>query len=107
MPPTPWQGKTSSVSSSVDLVRRCTGRLLTTAATTPMMMLWRTETNPAAGVMATRPTTAPTQAPTADGLLPRITSKNIHDSIAAADAVFVVAKARAAESLAASAEPAL
>ena len=31
MPPTPWQGKTSSVSSSADFVRQCTARLLITA----------------------------------------------------------------------------
>src|SRR5262249_11246032 len=106
-PPTPWQGNTSRVSSSVDFVRRCTARLLTTAATMPITMLWRTETNPAAGVMATRPTTAPTQAPTAGGLLPGIMSKTIQDSTAEAEGVLVVAKASAAESLAASAEPAL
>ena len=46
--------------------------------------------------MATRPTTAPMHAPSADGLLPLIQSKNIQPSIAAADAVFVVAKASAA-----------
>ncbi len=40
MPPTPWQGKTSSVSSSVDeLFFQCTQRFDTTLATVPMKML--------------------------------------------------------------------
>ena len=47
------------------------------------------------------------QAPSADGLRPCIQSKNIQPSIAAAEAVFVVAKAIAAVPLAANAEPAL
>ena len=51
---------------------------------------------PAAGVTATRPTTAPTQAPMALGLRPRSQSNAIHPSIAAAEAVFVVAKASVA-----------
>src|SRR4051795_6314665 len=72
-----------------------------------MKRLSRIVTNPAAGVTATRPTTAPMQAPRADGLLPRIQSKNIQPSIAAADAVLVVPNAMAAVPLAASAEPAL
>ena len=62
----------------------------------PMTMLSRMLTKPAAGVIATRPTTAPMQAPSADGLWPRIQSKNIQPSIAAADAVLVVANAIAA-----------
>ena len=36
IPPTPWHGKTSSVSSSVDFVFQWTARLLTTLATSPM-----------------------------------------------------------------------
>src|SRR5438270_13343051 len=72
-----------------------------------MKRLSRIVTNPAAGVTATKPTTAPMQAPKADGLRPRIQSKNIQPSIAAADAVFVVANAIAAVPLAATAEPAL
>src|SRR5918998_530021 len=107
MPPTPWQGKTSRVSSRVDFVRRLTARLLMTLATRPMTMLWGIVTKPAAGVMATSPTTAPMQAPRAEGFLPIIQSKNIQPSIAVADAVLVVANAMAAVPLAASAEPAL
>src|ERR1051325_6258780 len=94
MPPTPWHGNTSSVSSSVDLLFfQCTIRFDTTLAEVPMKMLSPMLTKPAAGVIATSPTTAPTHAPSADGLLPRMPSKKIHASAAAADAVFVVAKA--------------
>ena len=57
--------------------------------------------------MATNPTTAPMQAPIADGFRPHIQSKNIQPSIAQADAVLVVANARAAVPLAAPADPAL
>jgi hypothetical protein len=72
-----------------------------------MKMLWGMLSNPAAGVIATRPTTAPMQAPRADGLLPRATSNRIHAIIADADAVCVVANAMAAVAFAESAEPAL
>src|SRR5712675_1373235 len=57
--------------------------------------------------MATRPTTAPMQAPVAEGRRPLRPSKNIQASIAAAEAVLVVANACAATASAASAEPAL
>src|SRR4051794_8582564 len=72
-----------------------------------MMMLSRTVTKPAAGVIATSPTTAPMHAPRAEGLLPRSQSKNIQPSIAEAEAVLVVANAIVAEPLAPTAEPAL
>ena len=39
MPPTPWHGNTSSVSSSVVCDFQCTAMLLTTLATKPMKML--------------------------------------------------------------------
>src|SRR5688572_459832 len=106
IPPTPWQGNTSSVSSIVDLDFQCSATLLAAAASTPIAMLAGTETKPAAGVIATRPTTAPMQAPIADGLRPRLDSNAIHAIIAAADAVFVVANASTAVPLAASADPA-
>ncbi|MNT06144.1 hypothetical protein D3C72_1407980 [compost metagenome] len=64
-------------------------------------------TKPAAGVMATNPTTAPIQAPIADGFLPRMISTNIQAIAATADAVVVVAKAYAARLFAPPAEPAL
>src|SRR5215831_2407869 len=64
-------------------------------------------TKPAAGVIATRPTTAPMQKPITEGFFPRNTSKNIHDNPADAAAVLVVANAETAKGLAAPAEPAL
>jgi len=51
-------------------------------------------------VIATRPTTAPTQKPTTEGFLPRMTSKNIQERPAAAAAVFVVENADTASELA-------
>ena len=64
-------------------------------------------TKPAAGVMATKPTTAPIQNPSTDGFLPFITSKNIQAKPAAAAAVLVVANALIAKLLAPNAEPPL
>ena len=58
-----------------------------------MKKLCGNPTKPAAGVIATNPTTAPMQKPSAEGFLPRIASKNIQERPAAAEAVFVVAKA--------------
>src|SRR5262245_18398129 len=82
-------------------------RFETTLAHVPMKLLSPTLTYPRAGVMATRPTTAPTQAPSADGFCPRMPSKKIQASAAVADAVFVVANAIAACPDADSADPAL
>ena len=58
-------------------------------------------------MIATNPTTAPMHAPSAEGFVPFIQSKKIHPSIAAAEAVFVVAKASAAVPEAPMADPAL
>src|SRR5690349_11075703 len=77
------------------------------AATTPTTMLCGMATYPAAGVMATRPTTAPIQNPSTEGFLPFKTSKNIHARPAAAAAAFVVPNAFTARGLAPPAEPAL
>src|SRR4029079_14487163 len=63
--------------------------------------------NPAAGVMATRPTTIAVAAPTAVGLPDRIASRKVHTTSVAAGASIVVTKARPAIGLAASALPAL
>ena len=73
----------------------------------PKKMLFGMEIKPAAGVIATNPTTAPIHAPNADTFLPLILSKNIHVIIAEAEAIVVVAKAIAAVPLAPSDEPAL
>src|SRR5687767_1078569 len=77
------------------------------AATTPMKILCGMATKPAAGVMATRPTTAPIQKPSTEGFLPFSTSKNIQLKPAAAAAVLVVAKAETANGPEDNAEPAL
>src|SRR5690348_4487306 len=77
------------------------------AATTPIKILCGMATKPDAGVIATKPTTAPIQKPRTEGFFPLKTSKNIHAKPAAAAEVFVVAKAETAKWLAAMAEPAL
>ena len=58
-----------------------------------MTMLSLTDTHPADGVMATRPSTPPTAAPIADGLRPVRQSIKIHIIIAVAAAVLVFRKA--------------
>src|ERR1700712_3961965 len=107
IPPTPWQGNTSSVSSMLVEDLHITTRLLTTAATMPTINECGIVIKPAAGVIATRPTTAPIHAPITEGFLPRTISKNIQLMAAAADAVVVVAKAVAASVPEPNAEPAL
>src|SRR5260370_34446402 len=64
-------------------------------------------TKPEAGVIATRPATAPEMIPSTDGLPRVIHSANIQVSAAAAVANCVTAMAMPAEPLAAAAEPAL
>src|SRR5688572_13207345 len=96
-PPTPWQGNTSNVSSREVLDFQCTTTLLTSEAKVPMNKLEGIVTKPAAGVIATSPTTAPMQNPSAEGFLPRTASNSIQHKPAAAEAVFVVAKAEAAK----------
>src|SRR2546426_12655684 len=64
-------------------------------------------TNPDAGVMATRPATAPEAAPSTVGLPRLIHSVNIQPSAAEAAPVLVAVKALTASPLASSALPAL
>src|SRR3569833_414519 len=64
-------------------------------------------TKPDAGVMATRPATAPDIAPRAEGLPLRIHSAALQPSAAAAAPKWVATKAEVARVPAASAEPAL
>src|SRR4030042_2190228 len=64
-------------------------------------------TNPAAGVIATRPATAPEARPRTVGFLVCTHSVNIQDIAASAAAVLVLIKAAPARPFAASAEPAL
>ncbi len=105
MPCTP---NTSSASSAPSFrLRPLTPQRHTTPASSPMISAPLTPTKPHAGVIATRPATAPDAAPSIDGLPFSIHSANIQDSTAAAVATSVLMNARAAASPASSAEPAL
>jgi hypothetical protein len=84
-----------------------TTRLLIPLAIIPIVIAWAILTKPAAGVIATRPVTAPTQAPIAESLFPRILSRKTQVNAAVAPAVVVVPRAWTAISLAPNAEPAL
>src|SRR6185503_1307328 len=76
------------------------------AASPPITIAASGVTKPAAGVIATSPTTAPVTIPRTLGLLSR-QLRNIHTTAAAAAAVFVVTKALTASPFAASALPPL
>jgi hypothetical protein len=73
----------------------------------PMTKAPVTPTKPDAGVIATRPATAPEAMPSTDGLPLVIHSVNIHDSAATAVASWVTTIAMPARPSAATAEPAL
>src|SRR5216110_90258 len=107
-PPRAWTPNTSSASSAgIIFFRAVTPQRHTTPAPRPMTNAPGMPTLPAAGVMATRPATAPDAAPSIDGLLFIIHSPNVHDSTAHAVARNVFMKASAAELFASSADPAL
>src|SRR5690554_6724470 len=78
-----------------------------TPATSPMAMAPMGPTNPAAGVMATKPPTAPDTIPSVVGLTCLIHSANIHARAAVALARWVTSMAKAAVPLAPRALPAL
>src|SRR3990170_650903 len=78
-----------------------------TPATPPMAIASIGWTKPEAGVIATRPATAPAAAPITLGLPPSSQLANIQERAAAAAAVLVTTKAFAATALAAPALPAL
>src|ERR1700722_1991645 len=78
-----------------------------TPAATPMMIEEPGSTKPDAGVIATRPATAPEMQPSTDGLPLAIHSANIQPSAAAAVAICVTAIALTARPLDATADPAL
>src|SRR5580693_5374705 len=78
-----------------------------TPAATPMMIDAPGSTKPEAGVIATRPATAPEMQPSTEGLPLAIHSANIQPSAAAAVAICVTAIAIPARPFAATAEPAL
>src|SRR5438128_647851 len=82
-------------------------RLMEVDANRPMMIDDIGPTYPEAGVMATRPQTAPTEMPTADGLPFRTQSVSIQLTAAAAAARFVTTSAFTAKAFAARALPAL
>src|SRR5207249_7001017 len=76
-------------------------------AAMPMINAPLGSTNPEAGVIATRPATAPEIMPSTEGFLATIHSENIHESEAAAVAIWVAAAAMPALTFAVTAEPAL
>src|ERR1700722_15787189 len=78
-----------------------------TPAATPMTIDPPGSTKPEAGVIATRPATAPEIAPRTDGLPLVIHSANIQASAAAAVAICVTVIAMPARPFAPTAEPAL
>src|SRR3990170_8100640 len=78
-----------------------------TPATPPMAIASMGWTKPEAGVMATRPATAPAAAPITLGLPPSSQLAIIQESAAAAAAVLVTTNALAATGLAAPALPAV
>ena len=64
MPPTPWTPKTSRLSSYLNFgFSQTTAQRQTTPAMAPRTMAPTVPAKPAAGVMATRPATAPEAAP--------------------------------------------
>src|SRR4051795_3152136 len=78
-----------------------------TPAATPMMIDDPGSTKPDAGVIATKPATAPEMQPSTEGLPLASHSANIQPSAAAAVAICVTAIAMPARPFAATAEPAL
>src|SRR5438128_12186651 len=107
IPPAPWHAKTSSESSSVVRARQLPTKLHMTPATRPIMIDGIGPTYPEAGVMATRPQTAPTAIPTADGCFFLTQSVSIQLTAAPAAAKFVTTSAFTASAFAARALPAL
>src|SRR2546427_10885024 len=107
IPPAPWHAKTSRESSRVVRALQLPTKLQRTPATSPITIDGIGPTYPDAGVMATRPQTAPTAIPTADGFPFRTQSVSIQLTAAPAAAKFVTTNALTANAFAASALPAL
>src|SRR3989344_7034355 len=108
MPLTPWQANTSRVSSSAVLsMRQLAITFETKPAIKPITIAADTSTKPEAGVIATKPQTAPIAIPVAVGFPFIIQSYIIQLRAANAAATFVTTNALTARPLAASAEPAL
>src|SRR5262252_1882514 len=108
MPPSAWTPNTSSASSApIIFLRPVQPQKQTTPTPRPITNAPGMPTLPAAGVIATRPATAPEAAPSIEGLPLISHSANIHESTAHAVARYVFMNASAAEPFASSAEPAL
>src|SRR3989475_10464833 len=107
MPPAPWHAKTSSESSRVVRALQLPTKLQRTPATSPMMIDGIGPTYPDAGVIATRPQTAPTAIPTADGFPFRTQSVSIQLTPAPDAARFVTTSAFTASASARRPLPAL
>src|SRR5216683_2270175 len=108
IPPIACTPNTSSESSARStFFSPLTPQRHTSPAAVPITNAPGMPTLPAAGVMATKPATAPEAAPSIEGLPLNIHSKNIQESTAHAVARYVLMKASAAMPLASSALPAL
>src|SRR5918993_5393842 len=108
IPPTAWMPKTSSESSALtSRLSPVTPQKQTMPAAMPITNAPGIPTLPAAGVMATRPATAPEAAPSIEVLPFMSHSADIQARTAQAVARYVLMKASAATPLASSAEPAL
>src|SRR5215831_10760690 len=108
VPPTPCTPNASRESSYPKaLFSDVAAKKQRTPAATPITTAGVGPTNPEAGVIATRPATAPDAMPSTLGLPLTIHSANIQPSAAAAVAICVTAIAMPARPSAATAEPAL
>lgn len=108
MPPTPWMPNTSSVSSAPSIrLRPPIPHRQTKPAKPPMAMEPIGPTLPQAGVMATKPATAPDAAPSIEALPLCKASPMLQVNTAAEVANRVFTNARAAPPLASKLEPAL
>src|ERR1700722_19464329 len=103
MPCTPNVSRLSSYPSMC--LRLVADQKQITPAATPITIEPPGSTKPDAGVMATRPATAPEIAPSTDGLPLVIHSANIQPSAAAAVAIWVTVIAMPARPLAPTADP--
>src|SRR5262249_46185856 len=107
IPPTQWTPTTSRESSYPNRLFKLHAANQSAPPAAPIIIEERGPTKPAAGVIATKPATAPLAAPRTVGF-PRVAhSVNIHDSAAAAVAVFVATNALVASAPALKALPAL
>src|SRR3989475_9698303 len=107
IPPAPWHAKTSRESSRVVRALQLPTKLQRTPATNPMTIDGIGPTYPDAGVIATRPQTAPTAIPTADGFPFRTQSVSIQLTAAPAAARVGTTSALTASASARRARPAL